>query len=82
MATRSLTLPDYYGTIVVMDSGLSVAQWKNLETRYLSGDLDILGVLAPDASGSATLYTDPNSVTDADLKYKRGQNHGFQVRVP
>ncbi len=69
---------EYFGTIVVMDSGLSVAQWKDLESQGY-GQVDIIGVLSPNSAGGAKLYDDQNRYTDADLKYKSGQNHGFQV---
>ncbi len=72
---------NYFGTIVVVDDGLSVKQWKDLERRSYSPDsgyLDIIGVLTPDANGKPKLYTDPNSVTDADLGYT-GDFHGYRV---
>ncbi len=73
----------YFGTIVVIDDGLSVGQWKDLEDRGILywpyvGHLDIIGVLTPDTNEKPRFYTDPNTVTDAELGYS-GDDHAYKV---
>ncbi len=79
---------DYRGTVVVIDDGLSIDQWKKLENGYFGFQVDIVRYVTPDVNGFPISFGDygDDSLTgldNSDLGYFSpngvGQDHGFAV---
>ncbi|RMG23036.1 MAG: hypothetical protein D6732_25125 [Methanobacteriota archaeon] len=76
---------DFKGTVVVMDDGLSVTDWRELTSPLYGVDVDIVAYLTPDANGEVDIikYDPTLPLTDSQwndvLGYYPSDGHGREV---